>query len=469
RAPSLTGPDGTPSAPLLDRDEERHRLHRFLSRGRSVRLTAPPGAGRSALLAAVARDCADLAPDGVIRLSGYRRTPEDLLHELYAAVHHTPAYRPGSTELAAALRVIGAVVVVDDLEFGGAALDELLDATPECAFLLAAHPGVPGPENPSRVEEAELTGLDLDACLELLRRALGRALEPAEADWAAGVWRDTGGLPRRFAQAAGVAGSRPPADRLATALADGSPEAGREILRYAVALGGELPGPERLAAMTGNPGAPAAHGELLTHGLIGIAGLRHRLAPGIQGELLAAGYGEGSADRLHTAAQHYAWWLSRPEATHADAAEEAEALLAVATAALRAGHAAAVSALARAAAPLLAAGPRWGVWEGMLHAGLEAAGAAEEVAQQAYFRHELGVLAILHGRFDRARAELEASTELHSAVEDTGGLLMDRRALALVTDLTTPPARAALLPVPAPIGPPPPPAVGAEDQTQVIP
>ncbi len=47
---------------------------RLLARGRSVRLTGPAGSGRTRLLDLVAEDCCDLAPDGVVRLSGFGRT-----------------------------------------------------------------------------------------------------------------------------------------------------------------------------------------------------------------------------------------------------------------------------------------------------------------------------------------------------------------------------------------------------------
>lgn len=119
-----------PRLPLLERQEERERLVRLLARGRSVRLTGPSGSGRTVLLDAVADDCADLAPDGVVRLSGHRRTPDDLLHDLFAAVFNAPLHRPEREELLAFVHEIGAVVVLDDVEFGAGALDELLDATP---------------------------------------------------------------------------------------------------------------------------------------------------------------------------------------------------------------------------------------------------------------------------------------------------------------------------------------------------
>lgn len=117
----------------------------MLGRGRSVRLTGPAGSGRSALLDVVARDCAGLAPDGVVRLSGYGlQQPAELLYALYAAVYEAPDRRPDRTELLARAGEIGAVVLLDDLELGGAALDELLRATPN-APTCSPPPPTPSP------------------------------------------------------------------------------------------------------------------------------------------------------------------------------------------------------------------------------------------------------------------------------------------------------------------------------------
>ncbi len=154
--PPLPPGSAQPQLPLLERGDERERLVRLLARGRSVRLTGPAGSGRTTLLDLVADDCADLAPDGVVRLSGYRRTTSELLYDLFAAVHKAPLHRPGQQELRELVREIGAVVILDDLEFGGSALDELLDATPECAFLLATTPDVPAPSADSPLEEVFL-------------------------------------------------------------------------------------------------------------------------------------------------------------------------------------------------------------------------------------------------------------------------------------------------------------------------
>ena len=474
--------------PLLDREEPRRRLNRLLRRGQSVHLTAPPGAGRTALLAAVARDVAELAPDGVIRLDGHRRTATDLLHELYAAAHRSAGYRPGPTELSAALREIGAVVLIDDAEIGGAALQEILDATPECAFVVSAAQDAPAPLDDPRLETFPLPGLSRTGCLELLEFALGRRLSEAETDWAGDLWLQTEGLPRHFVQAAALLRTRDPQDTsplpestaLTASLAGRLTSRASEILRYAVALGGELPGRDRLAALLQDPAAPEAYPELLTSGLVTRAGGACRLAAGVLAELTEAGFAQDAPERVRAAAQHYTWWLADTVVAPERVAEEADALVATVRAAQRAGLDAAVGALARAAAPLLAASLRWSAWERVLRSGQEAARAAGEVAQQAYFHHELGVLAICQGRLDRARAELEASTALRAVLADAVGTVAGRRALALVEDLASPPAPSAAFTPPlgvpeaaAPAQPgaeeePEPVPPGSEDATQLL-
>ncbi|MET9932873.1 MULTISPECIES: ATP-binding protein [unclassified Streptomyces] len=537
-APPVPPGPAAPVLPLLERQEERERLTAILGRGRSARLLGVPGSGRTALLDAVAADCADLAPDGVVRLSGHHRTPGELLHELFAAVRYAPGHRPDRPELLARLRDAGAVVVVDDLEFGGAALDELLAAAPECAFLLAVTPGTPAPSAGTHLEEVLLAGLGRGAALELLESAVGRTLTDEEANWAGDLWFESEGLPLRFVQAGALLRQRDrlrvtpaefdafgaleeafgPTDPAAAAkaaaaafdgvddpdvelreiplptLGEGAAPAGllasrlsrsaQTALRFAVALGGELPHQAHLPALVGDTHADAALGELMACGLLSPAGPRYRLAAGVLTQLLALGYEHEAADRAHTAAQHYAWWAAHPSVTPERAAAEADALLAALTALLtgngngngteaeaEAERRATAVLLARAAAPAFAAGLHWGAWERALRAGQEAARLTGDVAEEAYFHHELGVLAICAGNLERARAELEASIGMRGVLADKRGTVAGRRALALVADLSgdhavpappraeepvspprgTPAARPAALPVPEPV------------------
>jgi hypothetical protein len=119
---------------------------------------------------------------------------------------------------------------------------------------------------------------------------------------------------------------------------------------------------------------------------------------------------------------------------------EADALLAALVALLPAttppgdGEESTTVHLARTAAPAFAAGLHWSAWARVLRSGFEAAQLAADVSEQAYFQHELGVLALCQGDLDRARAELESSIGLRGEAADKRGAVAGRRALALVAD-----------------------------------
>ncbi|MGW3242309.1 ATP-binding protein [Streptomyces sp. NPDC001070] len=483
--PSVPPGPRAPELPLLEREEECERLVRLLSRGRSVRVTGPSGAGRSVLLDAVATACTDLAPDGVIRLSGYRRTPSDLLQEIFGTVYDAENYRPDRSRLLELLRAVGAVVVLDDLDFGGAALEEVLAAVPECAFVMSATPDVPAPASDSQVEEVFLPGLTRVACLELLELAAGRSLVEEETAWAADLWFESEGLPLRFVQAGAllrqrdalgaeilaadesVWGDVDPEDELpvdapfdaepvpspshvplpslaesaapAVLLASRLGASAQETLRFAVALGGECPHQSHLPALVGDTHGDAALGEIVAVGLAVPVAAHHRLAAGVIRQLAATeglaaeAASEGSSQAL-AAAQHYAWWAGHPSVTPGRVAAEAEAILAALAAARDGGHTSAAVLLARTVAPVFAAAMHWSAWERALRVGQEAARIAGEVAEEAYFLHELGVLALCLGNLDRARSELEASIALRGALADRQGTTVGRRTLALVVD-----------------------------------
>ncbi|MFF3914580.1 ATP-binding protein [Streptomyces sp. NPDC001852] len=477
RPPVPPGP-AQPALSLLERQDERERLVRLLARGRSVRLTGPGGSGRSALLDLVAEDCLDLAPDGVVRLTGFHRTVSDLLHDLFHAVYDAPRHRPDPDELRVLVREIGAVVVLDDIEFGGTALDELLDTTPECAFLIAATPDVPAPSEGSAVEEVFLSGLDRAGGVEILERAVGRVLTEEEANWAGDLWFESEGLPLRFVQAGALLQQREelrastgavdeygvfedvrdagepalePADEVplpslgeaaapAPLLASRLSASARAALRFAVALGGEVPHQAHLPALIGDTHADAALGELARCGLVSPVGARYRLAAGVQTQLEAAGYADDAPAQALAAAEHYTWWAGHPSVTPQRVCAEADAVLAALAvivphpAPSAEGEENRAVRLARTAAPAFAAGLHFSAWERALRSGAEASRLAGEVSEQAYFHHELGVLALCFGQLDRARAELEASIGLRGALADKRGTTAGRRALALVAD-----------------------------------
>jgi len=376
------------------------------------------------------------------------------------------------------VREIGAVVVVDDLEFGGAELDGLLAATPECAFVFGATGETPLPSAGSAVEEVTLGGLDRAGGIDLIERAVGRVLTEEEANWAGDLWFESEGLPLRFVQAGALLRQRDQVRATADAVdeygvfedartvvqPDGEPEeaiplpslgeaagpapllaarlspSARATLRFAVALDGEVPHQAHLPALVGDTHADAALGELVSCGLVSPVGARYRLAAGVQGQLRAAGYADDPRGLAQAAAAHYAWWTGHPSVTPDRVCAESDAILAALAVVAplcvppaEDEQSTAVQ-LARTAVPAFAAGLAFGAWEQALRAGAEAARLSGEVADQAYFHHELGVYAILAGQLDRARSELETSIGLRGALSDKRGTLAGRRALALVAD-----------------------------------
>ncbi|QMU72515.1 ATP-binding protein [Streptacidiphilus sp. P02-A3a] len=489
---------------LLERDALCDRLRDRLSQGRCVRVTGQGGSGRTAVLDTVAAACAGLAPAGVVQLSGYRRTTADLLQDLFAATYDAPGYRPGRERWAELLRGVGAVVVIDDLEFGGDTLEELLGAAPECAFLVSSAPDVPAPLVGSRMEEVTIPGLSRQASLALLARLAGRSLDETERAWAVDLWFESEGLPLRFVQAgallrhreaaiealaAGLPGpdwdspgtaeqgvellhtqrlsgtlvdpaaerrptpggfdaylsqhesvGEPPPDPVplpsvaesaapAVRIARGLSRPARRTLELAVALGGECPTAPHLPALVDVGHGEAALEELVEAGLAVVVGVHHRLVDGVCA-LLADEWPDGGAAR--EAGQHFAWWTGHASVTEEQIAAEAEVLLAAMHADRDAGRHAQVVLLARAAAPSFALALRWGAWERALRFGQESARSTGAVAAEAWFHHELGVLGLCTGAYDRARAELEASVAMRAALGDARGAIAGRRVLSLL-------------------------------------
>jgi len=464
-----------PDLSLLDREADIAQLLGLLAEGRSIRLVGQAGSGRSALLAAVAEAAAELAPDGVVRLSGHRRTTADLLQDLFAATHYAPDFRPDPDQLAALLSGVGAVVVIDDVEAAGAELEELLATAPDCAFLLSVPPGSPQLALDSRLQDHLVAGLSRAACLNLAARLAGRALDDAERAWAVDLWFESEGLPLRFVRAAAllrqrdvsvdalvaaqedrnnvfglvkeiaepddpavleselrrsvplpsVAESAAPALRLA----DGLSEQAKTVLRLALAFDGECPTAPHLPALIDVGHGESALQELVDSGLAVSVGGHHRLTEGVL-EVLSAHWQAGEI--AYGAAEHFSWWVGHSSVSAKQIAAEAEVIVAALLADRDAGRPEDVLRLARAAAPALALSLRWGAWERVLQLGMEAARTVGASPDEAWFHHELGVLAMCLGRPQRASAELESAVALRAAIGEQRGSAAARRMLDLL-------------------------------------
>ena len=379
-------------------------------------------------------------------LSGYHRTASDLLHDLFAAVYNAPAAppRPGR---AARPRP-------GDRRGRRPGRPRVRRRRPRRAARRHARVRLPDrrharrrpPRPPTRtLEEVFLGGLaapragTAGAC----RRP---RLTEEEADWAGDLWFESEGLPLRFVQAGApccgsATGCAPPAPSTSSASSRTRPRSTRPSTRAvrrrmaaderpaALARRGRRPRPAaRRPAQRLGPRDPAAGRRARRRGAApgapARAGRRHprgrrpgragrpaawspRPAP-TTGSPPASGPSWRPPDtamtptaQAHTAAQHYAWWAGHPSVTPERVSRRGR------RGARRAGRPRtghhARRPRARTAPPCCwpaqrrpPSPPRCTGAPGSGRCGpaQEAARLAGEVAEEAYFHHELGVLAL---------------------------------------------------------------------------
>lgn len=127
--------------PLVDRDDALRETLRTLRAARLVTLCGPAGAGKSRLAAEAAQEAAELFPDGVLWVQA-DADPRALWTDLAEAVDLGPAAGPEPTvRLAAALRSLRALLVVDGVDQPPAyapMLGQLLEGAPDLRILVTA-------------------------------------------------------------------------------------------------------------------------------------------------------------------------------------------------------------------------------------------------------------------------------------------------------------------------------------------
>ncbi|MFI6515885.1 hypothetical protein ACIBF1_10020 [Spirillospora sp. NPDC050679] len=367
--------------PAIGRDAELAAIDEALAACGRVQVNGEPGTGKSVLLRELAARRA-VAGDDVVFLSATGVDAEDLVQELFQTCYDTSGYRPDGATLNRLMGTIEALVVIDGFSGTAADLKTLLAAVPASALVLATREPVPFDGR-----HLGLQGLDAAPARELLARELRREPTEDEMPAVAQLWRATDGRPAALVRAAaatraaGTALGTDPA-ALTGALAAGLNAQARAMLGLLCGLDG-VPLPDPLVEPLAGPGAWSGleqlkDGGLATEDASGFA------AAGEAARAVAAEAGL-SPDATSCAPALLAWVRA---ASAQEVCQTSPVILRVLLETVEKGAHAAARDLARASAPALALGLRWGAWSRVLAIGMRAARALGSQEDQKYFERE---------------------------------------------------------------------------------
>ncbi|MEU4656706.1 ATP-binding protein [Streptomyces sp. NPDC023723] len=408
----------------LGREAELAVLAAAVAAGETVQLWGEPGVGKSALLRYAARA---LPPGehGVLFLDAARREPEDLAQDMFEACYETSGYAPATSDLCRLMTGLKVTVYVDNADYAPAQLRALMDTAPDATFVLASREGsLLGDDGTAR----RLTGVDLDAAMELLGRELGRhVVEADEQDVAAALWEAAAGRPLPLLRAAALARLDPAATlprpgavaELLPPLLARLDAPARRALHLLGILGGAEVDPAHLGLLDGAEDPGALYASLAVLGLAEETERGYRVVTDVVPALRE--HGGPAPFSVEQLCHHFARWAGQATTSPAQVAAHTGALERVAELADRAGRPDLAVRVARAASPALARSLRFGVWGRLLDRGLPAARRAEDRWAEAYFTHEQGVRAALTGNRVAAGVLLAGAVKLWHDLGDSQG------------------------------------------------
>jgi len=386
--------------------------------------------------------------DGVVYIRRRKtHTVDDLLQLIFDAFYQPsePPFRPNASQFGQFMQEKRALIVVDDADLERDDIEDLLDASPKCAFLLAAHQR----NLWSGADAIEIEGLPPDDAVVVFEGALQRTLEGEERDAAREFCELLGGRPLRLLREADklrkgnqliaivVAAMRSPTtddqerptDQLPPAATPHSSAAltaaEKDIATVAAGLNGELTSAEHLLAVATLLKAPAAAAQkenalksLQAAGQIFSGSgycLQHELLEEIKRDDPQA-----VADCRLRLLDYFKNWAEEHRDDDERLLSDAEPMLAILNWAVQAEKWQPAMDLALILEqPLLLSG-QWGPWKVVLEAILSAAEALGNRRRAAWAFHQLGTLhfARLERRNQKAADLLDRARTMREELGD---------------------------------------------------
>ncbi|HXV33705.1 MAG TPA: PASTA domain-containing protein [Gaiellaceae bacterium] len=415
----------------VDREVVAEALLAEAATAGALNLYGEPGIGKSHVLAHAAHLPEADGPDGVVYVPAGEAPLDDVLQALFEEFFDCgiPAVRPSRSRLRRELAGRRALVVADGLELAPEEARALLEAAPECTFVVAS-------TGRTLREGAtiRLPGLELRYALELVEQELGRPLTAEERPEAERLCEALGGHPWRIREA--TARARDEGRTLAEAaraldatdMLEALTPGEKSVLAGLAAAGGGPVGVGHLRELAAVEDVEPVLADLERRHLVFSHSPRYSLAPPLLEEIEARWDLDPQRER---ALDHYAGWCERNRG-EPEVAVEQPALVGLVRWAAATGRADEAVRLGRAADPALAASGRFGSWRENVGAVLEAARRGGDQAAEAWALHQRGTWTACLVGGEPALADLEAARELRERIGDRAGEAATRHNIEVI-------------------------------------
>lgn len=444
---------------LLDRKVETGAATTASHTAQPLEFHGSPGLGKTSLLRHLAYNLPLAAyTDGVVYLSVQQQSLADLQQFLFEAFYESniPA-KATEAQIRHGLQGKQALLLLDDVALMRTEVEALLDAAPNCAFVLAS------PERRlwGEGQVLALEGLPRDDALTLLERELARPLTPEELPAAVDLCDLLAGHPLRLLQVAALVrehgqtlveikrrlSQAAPVEALTKQLLDSLSPTERRVLGTLALFGGAPLGHEHLAALTGLPDPTPVVENLLQRSLVQAHSPRYSLTGDLAQHWPPAWDLTPLAERALT---YFTRWAEQSQSAPDRLLEEAGAIRQLLAWAVEAKRWPETLRLVRALEGALSLNGRWGAWADVLQSGLQAAEALGDRAAKAWAWHQLGTRALCLDDKVTARTALSRALRLRETLGDYAGADVTRHNLNLL--LGAPPTPPSSPPTPPPHG-----------------
>jgi len=415
---------------LLDRDGESESVKSAIQISTPVSLFGEDGIGKTAFVRRLIY-YPDLPsfPAGVVYLDGSGRGLGDLLQLLFDAFYEgLPEFKPRDAEIHHALQGLKALIFLDDLNLPRDEIESLLDAAPNCTFVLSSVERSLWGEG----QIISLPGLPEKEALTLFQRELDRAMNEEEQDAAGKICALLRGHPLRILQAAALVHARSkPIPELLKELQRDTPEKSilqaslktltndqENVLALLAAANGNVMPLEHLVSLSQDANVRKILQGLNALGLVQAHSPRYSLTGNLSSSLAALWDLSSWEDIL---LDYFVSWIEGQPA-QALIEESADALIYTVKRAGEKGRWPQVIRLGRALERYLILWKRWQAWADVLNLILNAAKALGDRNVEAWAMHQLGSRAMCLGQTDQARELLTQALNIRKAIKDKAGL-----------------------------------------------